>query len=412
MLLQFSVANFLSIKEKVTLSMIASNDKSLSDNIIKFNKLNLLKSVAIYGPNASGKTNILRALLYMAQLIADSHKNQPGETIDFKPFKLDKKTENGPSIFEIVIEIDCIKYIYGFSVGPTQVYNEYLYYYPRGRKRRIFVRDTRDPKIYTFPEDEIRQNIIKENTRENMLYLSRSANMNYEKTSIVVKWFSDKIRTIFRDSPLLGLETYTKNVCAESNEIKAHILSDYISKADKGIIGITIKEKEIDNDFLKDAPKKIRDVLIEQERRDVETVHFGWDKEGKEIIVPFNLSEESKGTRKLFSWAGPFVDVLNNGRLLLIDEFENSLHPLLVRYLINTFNNPEYNKKGAQLIIVTHSPYLLHPDIMRRDQIWLVDKDNVQSTELHSLYEYRVRKYENIEKGYLVGRYGAIPTLG
>jgi len=411
MLLQFSVTNFLSIKEKVTLSMIASSDNSLSDNVTKFNNINLLKSVAIYGPNASGKTNILRAFSYMAHLITDSHKNQPGEA-DFKPFRLDRKTENGPSIFEIIIEIDGIKYIYGFSVGPSQVYNEYLYYYPRGRKRRIFIRDTRDPKIYTFPEDEIRQNIIKENTRENMLYLSRSANMNYEKTAIVVKWFSDKIRTIFRDSYTLGLERYTKKVCAENNEIKTRILSDYISKADKGIIGISIKEKEIGDDFLKDAPKEIRDLLIEQERRDVETIHFGWDKEGKEISIPFNLSEESNGTRKLFSWAGPFVDVLNNGRLLLIDEFENSLHPLLVRYLIGIFNNSEYNKNGAQLIIVTHSPYLLHPDVLRRDQIWLADKNSIQSTELRSLYEYRVRKYENIEKGYLAGRYGAIPNLG
>jgi hypothetical protein len=391
--------------------MVASEDDSLSNNIIEFDKTNLLKSIAIYGPNASGKTNILRALPYVASLIMNSHENQPGEAIDFRPFKLDKKTENSPSVFEIVFEIDGIKYTYGFSVDQSKVYKEYLYYYPRGRKRRIFVRDLDDPKIYTFPVDEIRQNVIKENTRENMLYLSRSANMNYEKTSIVVKWFSDKIRTILRDSYLLGLDTYTKKVCDESDDIKTLIMKSYISKADSGIVDIKIKEKEIGEDFLKDAPKEIRDIIIKQERRDVETIHHGLDKEGNKIAIAFNLSEESKGTRKLFSWAGPFVDVLKNGRLLLIDEFERSLHPLLVRYLLSMFNDPEYNKKGAQLIIATHSPYLLHPDILRRDQVWLTDKNSDQGTELRSLYEYRVRKYENIEKGYLAGRYGSIPNL-
>ena len=412
MLLHFSVENFLSIKERVTLSMVASKDKSLDNNIINLNNMNLLKSAVVYGANASGKTNLLMALSYLTHLIINSHKNQSGETIEFRPFRLDKAFEEGQSTFEVFFEIDGIKYIYNLSIDKNKVNKEYLYYYPHGRKRMIFSRDLGNPNVYTFPaEDEKRQNVIKENTPENMLYLSRSANMNYEKTAIVVKWFSEKIRTIFRDSYLLGLEGYTKKICAKNENIKIEIIKNFVSKADSSIIDLAIKEKEIGDDFLEGVPKEIRDMIIEEEKRSAETVHLGLDKEGNEIRIAFALEEESKGTRKMFNLAGPFIDVLTNGRLLLIDEFERSLHPILVRYLIEFFNNPEYNKNGAQLIFTTHLPHLLHPNILRRDQVWFTEKKKDQSTDLRSLYEYKARKDENIEKGYLAGRYGAIPNL-
>jgi len=412
MLLQFSVENFLSIKDRITLSMVASKDEYLEDNITKLNNFSLLKMAAIYGANASGKTNVLTAMSYITYLIINSHKNQSGETIEFRPFKLNKTSEESPSIFEIIFEIEGIKYVYYVSVNKNKVNKESLHYYPRGRKRLVFERDLAKPNIYTFPaDDEKRQNIIKENTPENMLYLSRSANMNYEKTSIVVKWFSKKIRTIFQDSYLLGLEGYTKKVCAEDESAKTRIIADFVSKADSSIVDLIIKEQELGDDFLEDIPKEIRDIIIEQERREAETIHLGVDKEGNEIKILFKLQEESRGTRKMFSLAGPFMDVLYNGQLLIIDEFERSLHPILVRYLIKFFNDPEYNKNGAQLIFATHVPYLLHPNILRRDQIWFAEKKKDQSTELRSLYEYRARKDENIEKGYLAGRYGAIPDL-
>jgi AAA15 family ATPase/GTPase len=392
--------------------MVASNDKMLDDNFMNFNNLKLLKSAAIYGANASGKTNILMALSYITQLILNSHKSRSGETLEFRPFRLDKKIENSKSTFEIVFEIGGVKYIYGISLDKNKVNKEHLYYYPHGRKKMIFNRDIDNPNIYTFPAaEETRQNVIKENTPENMLYLSRSANMNYEKTSIVVKWFSEKIKTIFMDSYVLGLDAYTKKICAENEGIKINIIKDFISKADSGIVDLAIKEKELGDDFLQGIPKEIRDIIVEEESRTAETVHLGLDKEGNEIKIAFDLEEESRGTRKMFSLAGPFIDVLSNGRLLLIDEFERSLHPILVRYLIEIFNSPKYNKNGAQLIFTTHDTYLLHPHILRRDQVWFTEKKGDQSTDLRSLYEYKARKDENIEKGYLAGRYGAIPNL-
>lgn len=414
MLLQYSVENFQSIRDRITLSMVASNDDLLKDNTIKFNNINLLKSIAIYGPNASGKTNILLSITYLTHLIKDSHKNQPGDEMVFLPFRLDKRCEGDPTKFEIIFEIDGTKYTYGCSLDQNKVYAEYLYYYPNKRRRIIFTRDINNPKTYTFPIDEKRQEVIKENTAENMLYLSRSANMNYEKTSIIVKWFSEKIRSILQVSYIQGIDGYTKKFCASDESLKPLVIKSFISKADRGIKGFNIEDIQVDEDVSKDLirfPKDIRELLLEDMRRRVEFYHKGLDIDRNEIDVVFDLSDESKGTRKMFNWAGPFLDVLENGRLLVIDEFERSLHPHLVCYLIKLFNDDEFNKNGAQLIIATHSPYLLNPDILRRDQVWFADKSKEQSTELHSLYEYKARKFENIEKGYLAGRYGAIPNL-
>lgn len=413
MLLEFSVSNFLSIKDEITLSMVASTDKFLSKNTIQFNKNILLKSVAIYGPNASGKTNILYALYYATHLIINSHRIQSGETLDYRPFRLDKKYETKPSSFKIVLEIDSIKYIYEFSLDKDKIHKENLWYFPppHGRKKIIFSRDiARGDKIYKFPKkDEKMLNIIKTNTRDNMLYLSRSANMNYEKTSSVVDWFTKNIRTMNPENDLIT-GVYTKMVLS-ADETKKTTIRNFLAKADSGIVGIDVKEKSFNDDFLKEFPKELRDLILEEERKAVETIHNGLDYEGNKIEVRFGLDEEAKGTRKMFNLAGPLMDALAGGRLLTIDEIETSLHPILVRYLINVFNDPKYNKRGAQLIFTTHNTHLMHPTIIRRDQMWLTEKGEDQATRLLSVCEYKVRPDENIEKGYLLGRYGAIPNL-
>lgn len=411
MLLEFSVENFLSIKDKVTMSLVASKDKSLNCNIISFHEINLLKSAVIYGPNASGKTNILKALSYITRLILNSDKNKPNEPIEYTPFKLNRTYEKKPSRFEIIFEIDSIKYIYGFSLDRDKIHNEYLYYYPFGRMATIFERDINDPAVYKFTADKQRQRGLKVNTPDNTLYLSKSANLNYEKTSVVVEWFREKMGIVLaQDFYLHGLGRYTKEVLFKNDIIKAQI-KNLISKTDRNIVDVRVKEREIGEDFFKDFPKDIRDLLIEDARREVEMVHFGLDRDGNETEVMLKLSEESSGTQKMFNMAGPFIEVLSNGEILVMDEFEMSLHPHLVRYLIDIFNSPKYNKHGAQLLIATHNTGLLRPNIMRRDQIWLTEKKADHSTELRSLYEYKARKDKNIEKGYLSGRYGAIPIF-
>jgi hypothetical protein len=395
--------------------MVASKDMSIDYNLIKYNKINLLKSAVIYGPNASGKTNLLKALPYVRNLVINSHNIQPGQTIDFRPFKLDKAFEDKPSSFEMVFEIEDIKYIYGFSLDRDKVHKEYLYYYPMGRPSVIFERDINSSELYRFTMDKKRQNEIKINTRDNMLYISRSANMNYERTSIVVKWFIEKVGAIISpDFSLANIEGYTKKVFEENANIKMNI-KRLVSKADDGIIDIAIKKREISEDIFKhiskDIPQEIKEAVIEDFRSEVETIHEGLDNEGNKIKVAFKLFEESSGTRKMFNIAGPIIDVLSKGQLLVVDEFEANLHPQLVLYLVDVFNSLKYNRYGAQLIFATHNTNLLGTDVFRRDQIWFTEKREDQSTNLYSLYDYKVRKDENIQKGYLTGRYGAIPNL-
>jgi len=418
MLLEFSVKNFLSIKDEITLSMVATKDKSIDYNLTKFNKDNLLKSAAIYGPNGSGKTNILHAIYYATRLIIYSHNKQQGETFQIKPFILDKNYENEPSSFNLVFEINGIKYIYKFSLDKNKIHEETLWHYPPPyrRKRIIFSRDINASKVYNFPQDEKFQREIEGHTLDNMLYLSRSANMKYAKTAVIVDWFLKNKESMFPENFMLT-DLRTKELLARDDDNKYKI-TDFISKADKSIIGIEMEENDVgdnflnENNFLKILPKEVIDKVVEDARRKVKTIHSGIDEKGNKIQVRFELSEEAKGTRKMFRLSGSFIDALSNGQLLVIDEIETSLHPNLVRCLIETFNNPEYNKHGAQLIFTTHNTHLMHNTIMRRDQIWLTEKGDDQGTRLSSLCEFSIRPDENIEKGYLLGRYGAIPNIG
>lgn len=412
MLLQFSVENFLSIKDRVTLSMLASNDKSLDYNIFKCGDNVLLKSAAIYGPNASGKTNILKAISYMSNLILTSHKLLPGQNIETMPFALDKTSEEKPSSFETVLIIDNVKYIYGLSLDRKMVYKEYLYYYPNKKPAVIFERGISEPGKFRFTADKKTQNEKKNNTPPNALYLSMSASMGYEKTSKVVRWFVENFRSIIypRDPYSSQFEIYTKNVLLENNDMKDLIIK-LVSKADREIKDLEVSEIEISEDILKDLPKTFKKAIVEDLRKEVKTAHRGIDKDGNEITVWLNLFNEAGGTRKIFNMAGPFIDVLSNGRLLVVDELETNLHPHLVCYLIDIFNSPKYNKKGAQLIFTAHNTILLDQDVLRRDQIWFTEKKDDQGTNLYSLYEYKARNDDNIEKRYLAGRYGAIPNL-
>jgi len=410
MLLQFSVENFLSIKERITLSMVASKDKSLNQNIIKINKISLLKSAAIYGPNASGKTNILRAISFLFDLIKTSHTYQPNQSIFITPFRLDSTYEGKPSKFEIILILDNIKYIYGVALDEEKIYDEYLYFYPKGRPSIIF--DRTGTNNYKFTKDVKRQNDIKINTPDNTLYLSKSANLNYEPTFKIIKQLIDNI-TIIIDQDMYLTYTYgsfTKDVLTKKGAIKDNI-KKLVRKADKGIVALEVVKQELSDDFAKGFPQEFRDFMIDEESRIVETTHMGLDERGDQIRVSFGLSDEAGGTKRIFNMAGPFIDVLSSGKLLVIDEIETSLHPNLVRHLINVFNNPEFNKKGAQLIFATHNTSLLRFNILRRDQVWLAEKKPDQSTDLRSVFEYKARKGENIEKGYLSGRYGALPIL-
>ncbi|MFZ3049665.1 AAA family ATPase [Methanothrix sp.] len=408
MLLEFSIENFLSFKDRTTFSMVASRDKKEQANLIEFNKINVLKSAVVYGANASGKTNLIKAFRFVNNLVKNSHKNQMGEEIsDVAPFKLDETYIDKPSSFEMIFIKNGIKYVYGFSADRIRVYDEYLFYYPQNRSARIFERHYHNK--YEFSMNRKEQNALSKRTLDNALYLSTSANWNYEGTKEAFEWFSEKLRFASSESGII----YTIKQFNENDE-SAKSIKNFITEADVGIVDMNAVVKDISEEaFPKELPDDFKKILLKfgGTEAEIKAIHIGKDKEGKEKPIEFDFTEESEGTRKMFNFAGPFNDVLKNGRLLIIDELDTKLHPLLTKYLVELFHNPNKNVNNAQLIFTAHCTHLLHEKVLRRDQIWFTSKRSDQSTDLYSLYEYKARNDEDIEKRYLAGRYGAIPVL-
>ena len=419
MLIEFSVENFRSIKEKVTLSMVASGYKELEENVISLKKpkeMRLLKSAVIYGANASGKSNVVRAFEFMVYFIRISHKMQINTPIDIHPFMLDEEYEKKESSFEITFIHKGVLYVYGFSVNKKRVTREYLYFYPKLKRNIIFERKM---DKFKFTKDIALQNKISERTLPNALYLSISTQMNYERTRDAFEWF-EKVHTITPNSigsmlaysplfDIFGLSSlaYLNTIkLMEDERIKNAILK-IIKKAD-----IAIEDIEIENKIEDMEAMSSKDGLKAISQMEINFVHKRNAKEGGTEKIKFDLQDESDGTKKLFRILAPWVDSLINGKLIVIDELDMRLHPLLTDMLVRMFNSRKHNKKNAQLIFTTHNTYLMKRDFFRKDQIWFTEKKVDQSTDLYSLYDVKgVRKTENIEKGYLLGRYGGIPFI-
>ncbi len=427
MLIDFSIENFLSMKDEVLFSMLASSDNSHEYNLISDKKTlkkdRLLRSAVIYGANASGKSNVIHALNYTRNLILNSSKNVPGEKIPFYPFKLDSEQFSKPCKIKVDFIEDGVRYNYGVSLNAEKVIDEYLYYYPKGTKSIIFERSNTND--YKFTKDKGKQRSIADRTLENVLYFSNSAQQNYEKTKIPFMWFSRKLQMI--SSERMPREI-TVEIMQENEGIEDWVI-DLLYLADFGISNLDATIKKVDVDELPDhlksfikyetakeqeegSKKEEKNSIPEIKKADVKFYHNGRDKTGNPITVPFEYDDESEGTKRFFSLIGPFTESLKKGYVLLVDELESKLHPLLCEALLSLFNNPEINRNGAQLIFTSHNTHFLDVDLLRRDQIWFTEKNEGGVTDLYSLLEYNPRKNANIDKGYLNGKYGALPFIG
>ena len=411
MLVQFSVQNFRSIKERVTLSMISAEEESIENNVFTpkgGGGKNLLKTALIYGANASGKTTILKAMQFMLYLIKKSHNLQFGDEIEVIPFRLDKSCESQPSEFEIFFIHLGIEYCYGFIIDSDRVHEEYLYSYPNNKQTLVFERW--DTNKFNFGEDVEKQQSLADMTLKNRLYLSNSTQLNYKPSQDIFEWFRDKLQiaTNLEEQDWLA---YTADKVHEDKKVK-DLVASLLKNADIGISDINVSIKDVSEDDLpKSMPKKLRELLLTKAKNlEITTYHPGLDEEGNEIDISFELEDESRGTQRLFQLLGPWIEVLTSGDILVIDELESSLHPLLLEGIVKLFHDPIQNPHGAQLIFTTHNTNLLNPEIFGRDQIWFTEKDHSKgSTDLYSLSKFKPRKNENLEKGYLLGRYGAIP---
>ena len=418
MLIEFSVTNFKSIQTTQSLSMAASSASELLEQnsfaTPEHGIPRLLRSAAIYGPNASGKSNFMEAVDFMKSFVTESSKKgQEGEPIHVKPFLFNAISCDEPSEFEVIFLQEGVRYQYGFAVNMTRVIHEWLIAYPEGRPQRWFERefDTASNKEnWAFGSKfKGQKNLLQKATRSNALFLSTAVQLNNEQLKPLYNWFQQKLRTIGVNELA---STYTTSQC--KSEVGRKKILELLNTADLSIADIKVEMKKFDSSELpSDMPEPLKEAIKKRfADKEIPEVKFLHTVTGTEELIALDFDEESEGTKRLFALAGPWLDVLTKGYVLIVDELNNSMHPLMVRFLINLINNLETNRKNAQLIFSTHDTSVLDNELLRRDQIWFTEKDSANATRLYPLSDFTPRKGEALEKGYLKGRYGALPYIG
>lgn len=419
MLIEFEVGNFLSINKPVRFSMVAATPvkEFLTENTFEVLKFRLLKSCAIYGANASGKSNLLEAMSFMRDFILSSAKeSQSTEPINISPFKFDSISENGPSRFQMIFILGDQQHRYGFEVDRKMVTSEWLFQNDGKKEKPLFIRQKNNIEIMqNFEEGKG----LEQRTRDNALFLSIVDQMNGPNAKNILKWFSH-----FRVIEGLKDEMYEKfTIKMLQDQNTRPLILDLIRSADLGIEDFKVDEIDLNVDALKILNEEFKKQVIAQIGSNksfrLSTLHPKYTENVRSgsAILDFK-SEESEGTKKFFRLVGPILNCLKNGWIVVIDELDAKLHPLLTRALISLFHNPKVNTRNAQLVFGTHDTNLLCYGNFRRDQVWFTEKNHQGATDLYSLVEIKlpkgtkVRNDASFEKDYVHGRYGAIPFLG
>lgn len=411
MLLQFDVENFMSIKNKVTLTSFANASNEHEDYLFHCGKDRVLPTLAIYGANAAGKSNLFKALTQTILLVRMSNNLQVNSPTGFEPFLFDNKSSKGRTKIDFIFENNGKKYEYGFTADARYIYDEYLYEYKSVRPTMIFERS--DITEYRFTAAYKHLAVYKDKNTSNKLFLCTATAWNCEETKNAFMWFADQIDTYNRISIENSqyLEYLDRN--KDKPEAKKFMLS-LLQHAEINIQDYKFESKTVENASIPlPLPQGIQidpSMIKAMKQYRVETIHQIVSEDGSRETYSLPFNHESAGTKLLFAYGPIIMEALEKGRTIVIDELDNSLHPSLTRYLVGLFNDPEVNRKRAQLIFNTHDISLLDLQLFRRDQIYFVEKDNETGiTDMYSLADFSPRKSENIQKGYLQGRYGAIP---
>lgn len=378
MILVLRLENFFSLRDKMTLDLQAAKiqtekGRALEGNLFTINGEQVLKSVAVFGANASGKSNIIKGIRTCVDMIRSSHNYNEDTIFDVVPFKFEGFNQK-PSSFYARFLIDGIEYEYSFSMTQTEILTEQLFYYPNGRRSLVFTRDESkgpDKKdVYEFKPAIKRPMDVAANTSRKTLFITRASQMDRDIAKQVFRFFSEDIVLDYKQTPML-IESLIKNQKKQMLEI--------LSTADSDIVDIRIQGGEL------------------------KTFH----RNNPDIAFDFE-TEESEGTKTLFRMMLSIIDIIQKGKMLFIDEIDTSLHTHLVEYIINMFNDSEH----AQLVYTTHNTHLLNTDFQRRDQVYFVNKREDGSSDLYSLYDFKdFRDSYDMEKAYLQGRFDAIPYL-
>ena len=410
MLIDFTVENYRSIKEMQTLSMSAANITSKykeldKENIFKHSsKLSILKSKAIYGANASGKSNIIRALITFISIVVNSVKDEKILNSRIESFELSTETENKPSYFQLSFLLGKVYYRYGFEATNMEIKSEWLFGSPGKKEVSFFTREganiivnenqfkegSKVRDLYNQPENDI--------ARSNSLFITAVKSFSGGIAREIVDYLSSYII-------ISGLSDFKLHKIAEDSlgdEEKRIKIAELLRVADVGIDDISRIEyqssKEIDKN-----DKKFLTV----------TQHKKYDKNLNQAGSAnfFMLINESEGSKKMFEVSPLILNALSENRVLVMDEFDARFHPLLTRKIVELFNSN--SNKGSQFVFATHDTNLLNAKLLRRDQICFVEKDKYGASHFYTLVDFKgVRNDASFEKDYIAGKYGAIPFLG
>ncbi|WP_321298158.1 ATP-binding protein [Marinifilum fragile] len=419
MIIEFTVGNFLSFKENKTLSLEATNITEFKESVFKVDKYRLLKSAVLYGANSSGKSNFIKAMSTMKRIVMTSVEKSSASKFEITPFLLNTSSEEKPSYFEIVFLIDNSRYRYGFEVDNNSIYGEWLFKLDGEDEVPLFIREENGIGV----TDEFDEGAgLESKTRENALFLSVVDQFNGEESGKIIGWFN-KWGTISG----LSHDNYRGVTFSLLDEEKSkERLLDFFKDLDLGFQQLKFRKEKFQESFLPtDLPSEILDDIINDLQGKtiarISTVHKKFNEDGSQIgYRDFDLrDQESSGTNKVIDISGPIFATLLGGGVLVIDELDAKLHPLMTAAITNLFNSPEYNTNNAQLIFATHDTNLLSYGRFRRDQIYFLEKDKYEASDLYSLIEYKedgssakIRKDRSFEKDYINGRYGAIPFIG
>lgn len=429
MLLYFKTKNYRSIKGEVILDMEAASLKDNEADLLEFRNNNYLPAIAIYGKNGGGKSNLIRAMWLAVRFICNAQRTQTENAkVPVNPFRLDDYSCNEPTEFEFCYVHNGIKYVYGFSATQKEIKTEYLNYSPNGREANIFSRENGN---FKFPQNSEKRHkeLIATAVAPNQLFFSLSCTMNYKPCVEAMQWFRDKI-VFSRDYTDINqsLLDYSENEA---------MLQAIVSAAKTADVGIQDMRFEIDNNEIdinsEELPEQMEEMVkalktfveaLKQSGNESEiklnagelkstAYHLGINKNGSQDMFELALSDESDGTKRLMALAPAIEKTLTNGGVLIVDELERELHLLLMEYVINRFQKQKNNLNKAQIIFTTHETALLDLEILRRDQIYFVDKNKKDGVStLYSLFDFNIRKdMANIQKAYLMGKFGAVPSI-
>jgi uncharacterized protein len=414
MFVEFSAKNFRSLRDEQTLSMVSSTDSShlathtIETGVRSVARLN--RAGVVYGANASGKSNLIFALMTMRNLVLQSTSMLDAARAEqYTPYRLERSSAGDPTEFEIVVLLDGTRYQYGFSYDAQRIRDEWLIVYKTGKGQSWFERRWNDAKgehewapfssYFTGSKE-----IWRQATRPGALFLTTAVQLNNDQLKPLWNWFTDGL-VIVNWAGALGIGQTLQRM--DDPAFKDRALS-LLRSADLHIADIKVENVPGHQVAFKLEAGKAPELSTSVQ--DLPIVKFVHKLEGEDAVA-FDGRFESAGTQRLLSYIGPILNVLESGKLLVVDEFDSSLHPMVVRFVLSLFHDPEVSKYGAQLWMTTHDTSLLDTGLLRRDQFWFMDKDERQASRLYPLTDFSPRKGEALEKGYLRARYGGVPFI-